>query len=72
MATTNSFTTWPALLPESAMTLHPAKPRRGKPARIKLLNPPTPPDEKTILKLNELATKSPFCNSHKVKKHELF
>jgi hypothetical protein len=31
----------------------------------------TPPDEKTIRQLNELAASRPFCTLHHVKKHEI-
>ncbi|MBS1601230.1 MAG: hypothetical protein JST42_01085 [Bacteroidetes bacterium] len=70
MTTTNSFTTWPGILPESTMTVYPGKSTRNKPALIKRLELPPPPDEATIKKLNELAAKHPFCSLHRVKKHE--
>jgi hypothetical protein len=47
-----------------------ARPRRQKPGVIKLLMPPAPPDEKTIRGLNALAAKRPFCQLHRVKKHD--
>jgi hypothetical protein len=37
---------------------------------IKLLTPPSPPDDKTICRLNALAAKQPFCRFHRVKKHD--
>jgi len=37
---------------------------------IKLLSPPLPPDEKTIRRLNALASELPFCRLHRVKKHD--
>jgi hypothetical protein len=36
-----------------------------------LLPPPTAPDEATIRRLNQLATKYPFCPHYRVRKHEL-
>jgi hypothetical protein len=41
-----------------------------QPTMIKQLPSVTPPDEKTIRKLNELAASRPFCSLHHVKKHE--
>jgi len=71
---TKMITSWPSLLPEpssaTTMTAYPVRKKRQ--AVVKLLPPPTPPDEGTIYRLNALAAKHPFCNSHKVKKHELF
>ena len=45
------------------------RPGRGV---VKLMPPPNPPDEATIRKLNDLAAKHPFCNLHRVKKHDTF
>lgn len=72
MTTTNSYTTWPALLPDSAMTMHSTKTRRNRPGLVKSLTLPAPPDEATVKRLNQLAARPPFCNPHKVKKHEHF
>lgn len=71
MTTTNSFITWPTLLPEPNMTAHTGKSRLSRPGLIKRLDSPPPPDELTIRKLNELAAKHPFCTLHKVKKYEI-
>jgi hypothetical protein len=35
-----------------------------------LTTTPTPPNEKTIHRLNALAKKHPFCQLHRVKKHD--
>ena len=71
---TTTLTAWPSLLPEpstkSKMIGYPTS-RKSKNGVIKLLPMPTPPDDATIRKLNELATQAPFCRLHKVKKHEL-
>ena len=53
------------------MTAHSATTRKNKPGLIKLLNAPAPPDEATVRKLNELATRQPFCKLHRVRKHDL-
>jgi hypothetical protein len=37
---------------------------------IKLLSPPPQPDEKTVRRLNALASEQPFCKLHRVKKHD--
>jgi hypothetical protein len=58
-----SFTGWP----EVTLT---ARPRLQKPGVIKLLTPPSPPDDKTIRRLNALAAKQPFCRFHRVNKHD--
>jgi hypothetical protein len=71
MTTTNTFTPWPALLPESTLTVHSAPTRRSRSGLIKRLDTPAPPDEITVQKLNELATKHPFCTPYKVKKHDM-
>ena len=71
MTTTNSFITWPTLLPEPNMTAHAGKSRQSRPGLIKRLDSPPLPDELTIRKLNELAAKPPFCTPHKVKKYEI-
>ncbi|HTI90866.1 MAG TPA: hypothetical protein VL727_09765 [Puia sp.] len=71
MTTSNSFITWPTLLPESTMTAHAGKSRQSRPALVKRLDAPAPPDEVTVRKLNELAAKRPFCTLHKVKKYEI-
>ena len=71
MTTTNTFITWPALLPESTMTAYPGKSRQNKPGLIKRLDAPAPPDELTIKKLNELAAQHPFCSPHRAKKHDI-
>jgi hypothetical protein len=68
--TSNTRIPWPALLPESTMTVHPGKSIRSKPALLKRITLPSPPDEATIKKLNELAAKHPFCTLHRVKKHD--
>ncbi|WP_431216741.1 hypothetical protein ACQ86N_20545 [Puia sp. P3] len=71
MTTTfNSLISWPTLLSESTMTVHPGKSSRNKPALIKRITLPAPPDEATIQRLNELAAKHPFCSLHRVKKHD--
>jgi hypothetical protein len=71
---TKSLTAWPSLLPEKSstttMTAYPTRKKRQ--GVVKQLPPITPPDEATISRLNDLAARKPFCNSHKVKKHELF
>jgi hypothetical protein len=46
------------------------RPRRQNQGVIKLLLSPPPPDEKTIRSLNALAAKQPFCQLHRVKKHD--
>jgi|SRR6185312_495784 len=63
----NSLTSWPMVVPEPTLT---ARPRRQKPAVVKLLTPPPPPDEKTIRRLNALAARHPFCALHRVKRHD--
>jgi hypothetical protein len=55
------------MVPKATLT---ARPRRQKPGVIKLLTPPLPPDDKTIRNLNALAAKHPFCQLHRVKKHD--
>jgi hypothetical protein len=63
----NSLDNWTGTGP--GPTLIP-KTRQQKPGVIKLLAPPTPPDEHTVRKLNVLAAKHPFCVLHRVKKHD--
>ena len=46
------------------------KARRQQTGVVKLLPPPPHPDEKTLIELNALAAKHPFCILHKVKKHD--
>ncbi len=69
--TKNSIQAWPAALPESTITTYSIQTRKNRPGVVKLLAPPTPPDEATIRRLNDLATKNPFCTHYKVRKHEL-
>ncbi|HEV3325843.1 MAG TPA: hypothetical protein VG052_09560 [Puia sp.] len=64
----NSLHNWTGARPEPILI---PKPRRQKPGVVKLLAPPTPPDENTIRKLNVLASKHPFCVLHRVKKHDM-
>jgi hypothetical protein len=52
------------------MTIYPGKSIRNKPAFVKRITLPPPPDEATIKKLNELAAKHPFCSLHRVKKYD--
>jgi hypothetical protein len=66
---TNSLAIWPTILSESPMTAYKTT-QRQRPAVVKLMPPPTPPDELTIRKLNELAAKQPFCALHRVKRHD--
>ena len=68
---TSSLSIWPTILSEPPMTAYTTaqRPRTGV---IKLMPAPTPPDEATIRKLNELAAKHPFCAFHRVKKHDTF
>ncbi|HLX67615.1 MAG TPA: hypothetical protein VKR41_11490 [Puia sp.] len=54
----------------SSQTMLIVRPRRQKSRMIKLLSPPLPPDEKTIRRLNALASELPFCRLHRVKKHD--
>lgn len=44
--------------------------RRQRPGVLKLLPPLPQPDEKTLMELNALAARYPFCILHKVKKHD--
>lgn len=71
MTTTTIFTPWPALLPESTLTVRTATTKQSRSGLIKRLDAPAPPDEITIQQLNELATKQPFCTPYKVKKHDM-
>ncbi|HXB06220.1 MAG TPA: hypothetical protein VNW04_03875 [Puia sp.] len=68
---TNSINAWLPALPESTTSTFTVKPRRNKPGIPLLLQPPNPPDEETIRRLNELASKNPFCIRYKVREHEL-
>jgi hypothetical protein len=66
-----SLASWPALLPEKALTAYnPSKSQRQKPGVVKLMPPVPPPDEKTIRELNELASQHPFCAFRKVRRHD--
>ena len=67
---TSSLAIWPTILSESPMTAYTKAPR-ARPGVIKLMPPPTPPDEATVRKLNDLAAKHPFCALHRVKKHDM-
>jgi hypothetical protein len=62
---------WPELVPESTRTTFSIQSKKKKPGLLKSLQAPAPPDESTIRRLNELASTPPFCNPHKVKKHDL-
>lgn len=68
---TNILTNWPILLPESTMIAYNTKARRQRSGVINLLAAPTPPDENTIRRLNELAAKHPFCVQHRVKRYDM-
>jgi len=68
---TNSLVSWPSIRPEPASTAF-QKTRISRPAPIKHLPSVTPPDEKTIRRLNELAASRLFCSLHHVNKHETF
>ncbi|HWK07151.1 MAG TPA: hypothetical protein VNS58_26145 [Puia sp.] len=67
---TNILATRPMILQEYTLTAFNGKSRRKKPGVVKLLPPPPQPDEKTLMELNALAAKHPFCVSHKVKNHD--
>jgi hypothetical protein len=67
---TNTLKSWPSILPKPTPISF-KKTRGNRPALIKHLPAVTPPDEKTIRRLNELAASQPFCKLHTVKKHEL-
>jgi hypothetical protein len=60
------LTSWPAMNPEALIVTH----RQQRPRMINLPPPPTPPDEKTVRRLNALASKPPFCKLHRVRKHD--
>jgi len=61
------FTGWPAMSPETTLTVtH----RQQKPRMLNLLSQPPPPDEKTVRRLNALASNPPFCKLHRVRKHD--
>jgi hypothetical protein len=68
---TKALAGWPTILPESTLPAFSVNKSRQRPGVIKLLPPPTPPDEKTIRELNELAAQQPFCQLHKVRKHDM-
>jgi hypothetical protein len=64
----NSLTNWPSMIPEGRLM---AKTRSRRPAVVKRLMPPAPPDEVTVRQLNALAAKQPFCALHRVRKHDM-
>jgi hypothetical protein len=64
---TKSLATFPS---QKTMTAFSTS-RMNRPGVVKLLEPPKPPNDETIRRLNELATRFPFCTLHRVKKHEL-
>jgi hypothetical protein len=70
-----SITSWSPISSDAtrtaSMTAYTTTAKKGKPGLIKLLTPAAPPDEATVRKLNELATRPPFCKLHRVKKHDL-
>jgi len=68
---TNPIHAWPLALPESTITAYNANIRRSQSGSKLLVPPPTPPDEATIRRLNELACRKPFCTHYRVRKHEL-
>jgi hypothetical protein len=68
---TNSMVTRPMILQKPAfIAFNTNKIHRQKPGVVKLLPSPPPPDEKTLIELNALAAKHPFCTLHKAKKHD--
>ena len=68
---TNTLATRPMILQEYILTaFNSSKSSRQMPGVVKLLPPPTLPDEKMLQELNALAAKRPFCVMHKVKKHD--
>jgi hypothetical protein len=67
---TSSLAIWPIILSEPSMAAY-TKEQRPRTGVVKLMPPPTPPDEATIRKLNDLAAKQPFCAKHRVKKHDM-
>jgi hypothetical protein len=67
---TNSLVSRPSLLPEPTLTAFQIT-HRNRQVFKKYLPNVTPPDEKTIRRLNELAASRPFCSLHRVKKHEV-
>ena len=76
MMKAKSITSWSSVPTDPTvrtahMTAYPSTTRKNKPGLVKLLTPPAPPDEATVRKLNELATRQPFCTLHRVKKHDL-
>jgi len=64
----NSLAPQPFVLPGKLTAYNTKSTRRN--GVIKLMPPPSPPDDKTIRELNALAAKHPFCSLHKVKKHD--
>jgi hypothetical protein len=66
----NTLVSWPSIHPKPTAIAF-QKRRSNKPTLIKHLPMATPPDEKTIRQLNELAASRPFCTLHHVKKHEI-
>jgi hypothetical protein len=65
---TKSLAIWPS---QTTMTAFSSTSRKYRTGVIKLLEPPIPPNEETIRRLNDLAHRFPFCTLHKVKKHDL-
>ena len=65
---TKSLATWPS---QTTMTAFFSTSRKSRNGVVKLLEPPVPPNEETIRRLNDLAHRFPFCRLHRVKKHEL-
>jgi hypothetical protein len=68
---TNSINARPPELSESTINAYGQQTRRSRTGAIKLLQPPTPPDEATIRRLNELAQQNPFCTLYRCKKYDL-
>jgi len=68
---TNPIQAWPLALPESTIAAYNSKTRRNRSGSKLIVPPPTPPDEATIRRLNELAGKNPFCIYYKVRKYDL-
>lgn len=69
---TNTLATRPMTPQEYTLTaFNNNKSHRQQTGVIKLLPPPAQqPDEKTVMELNALAAKYPFCILHKVKRHD--
>jgi hypothetical protein len=68
---TNPIHAWPLALPESTITAYNSKTRRNRSGSKMAIPPPSPPDEATIRRLNELAAAKPFCSLYKVRKYDL-